>query len=91
MRFKLEVLEELARHGLRPGPDTSTEVLRKQIHDLYLIEIRRLRDRCKAGEFPRRALAGHVVELRRRYVLLSTPEREWLSKNETVTDVDPMS
>ena len=78
MRYKREVLEELARHGLRPGPHTSPELLRKQIHDLYLHEIRALRDRCRAGEFPPRELAGHVVELRRRYVLLSTPESKWL-------------
>jgi hypothetical protein len=80
MRYKPAVVEELARHGLRPGPGTSMELLRKQIHDLYLHEIRALRDRCKAGEFPRRELAGHVVELRRRYLLLSTPESEWLQQ-----------
>jgi hypothetical protein len=78
MRYKPAVLEELARHGLRPGRSTQPELLRKQIHDLYLHEIRALRDRCKAGEFPRRELAGHVLELRRRYTLLSTPESEWL-------------
>ena len=78
MRYKPAVVEELARHGLRPGPKTSLQLLRRQIHDLYLHQIRALRDRCKAGEFPRRELAGHVVELRRRYVLLSTPESEWL-------------
>ena len=78
MRYKRDVLDRLARHGLRPKAGTPAALLRKQIHDLYLHEIRALRDRCKAGEFPRRELAGLVVELRRRYTLLSTPEREWL-------------
>jgi hypothetical protein len=80
MRYKRDVLDELARHGLRPQPGTSAALLRKQIHDLYLHEIRTLRDRCKAGEFPRRELAGHVVALRRRYALLSTPESEWMQR-----------
>ena len=80
MRYKPAILEELARHGLKPRPDTGPRLLRKQIHDLYLHEIRTLRDRCKSGEFPRHELAGHVVGLRRRYVLLSTPESEWLKK-----------
>jgi hypothetical protein len=81
MRYTPDVLEELARHGLHPRPDTPFELLHKQLHDLYLVEIRRLRDRCKAGEFPRRELAGHVVALRRRYVLLSTPRSLWVSRD----------
>lgn len=70
-------MEELARHGLSPKPDTSPERLREQINDLYRIEIRALRDRCRAGEFTTRELPGHVVELRRRYMLLSIPIAQW--------------
>lgn len=77
MQFKPEVLDELARHGLRPGPATSPEKLREQINDLYRIEIRKLRDRCRAGEFSTKALPAHVVELRKRYVLLSIPMAQW--------------
>ncbi|HUE87968.1 MAG TPA: hypothetical protein VMO26_17990 [Vicinamibacterales bacterium] len=77
MRYKPEVLEELARHGLVPGATTSPETLREQINDLYRIEIRKLRDRCRAGEFPTRELPAHVVELRERYVLLSIPIAQW--------------
>jgi hypothetical protein len=78
MTFRREILDELARHGLRPGPDTSTVRLREQINDLYRIEIRTLRDRCRAGEFPIDDLATHVVELRRRYILLSIPIENWI-------------
>ena len=77
IRYKPDVLEELLRHGLRPGPETMADRLRKQIHDLYIIEIRTLRDRCRAGEFPTRDLPGHVVELRKRYILLSIPLVRW--------------
>lgn len=77
MPFKPEILDELARHGLRPLPDTTPERLREQINDLYRIEIRKLRDRCRAGEFPTRELPQHVIALRRRYLLLSIPMTQW--------------
>jgi hypothetical protein len=76
--FTPEVVEELARHGLSPRPGTRAELLREQINDLYRYEIRKLRDRCRAGEFSTRELPGHVIELRRRYILLSIPMSEWL-------------
>ena len=72
-----EVIEELARHGLAPKPGTPVELLREQINDLYRFEIRKLRDRCRAGEFTTRELPAHVVELRRRYILLSIPTAQW--------------
>lgn len=76
--YRPEVLDELARHGLRPNPGTRVELLREQINDLYRIEIRKLRDRCRAGEFSTRDLPGHVVALRRRYMLLSIPTGQWV-------------
>jgi hypothetical protein len=78
MRFTREVLDELARHGLRPTDTTTPERLREQINDLYRYEIRKLRDRCRAGEFPTRELPGRVVELRKRYLLLSVPIARWI-------------
>lgn len=77
--YRPEVVDELARHGLRPKPGTRVELLREQINDLYRIEIRKLRDRCRAGEFSTRDLPGHVVALRRRYMLLSIPTAQWTS------------
>ncbi len=76
--YRPEVLEELQRHGLCPKPGTSPERLREQINDLYRFEIRRLRDRCRAGEFSTRELPAHVVALRRRYLLLSIPTPQWV-------------
>jgi hypothetical protein len=78
MRFRPEILDELARHGLKPGSETSPAILRDQINDLYRYEIRQLRDRCRAGEFPVSDLPKHVVALRRRYVLLSIPVECWI-------------
>lgn len=76
-RYAPLVLDALAAHGLRPGPDTTPRVLRDAVNDLYRYEIRRLRDRCRAGEFPSTELAAHVRLLRRRYLLLSTPLPQW--------------
>jgi hypothetical protein len=77
-RYHPEVLDELGRHGLCPRPETLPAQLREQINDLYRIEIRALRDRCRAGEFPVQELPGRVVTLRRRYVLLSIPTERWV-------------
>jgi hypothetical protein len=78
-RYRAEILDELARHGLNPTPTTAPQFLRDAINDLYRIEIRRLRDRCRSGEFSTRELPAHVVELRKRYVLLSIPTDKWLA------------
>lgn len=77
VHYRPAVLEELARHGLAPRPDTPPSRLREQINDLYRIEIRALRNRCVAGEFPTTDLADHVRELRKRYMLLSLPVQFW--------------
>ena len=77
--YRPEVIEELERHGLSAKPGTSPELLREQINDLYRYEIRKLRDRCRAGEFSIKELPGHVVELRRRYPLLSIPLAHWVT------------
>jgi hypothetical protein len=75
--YRPDILDALAVHGLRPRPDTTPERLREAVNDLYRHEIRRLRDRCRAREFPVKDLAPRVVDLRRRYLLLSTPLARW--------------
>jgi hypothetical protein len=77
-RYRPEILDELACHGLIPRPTTPPLRLREQINDLYRIEIRSLRDRCRNGEFPTAALPARVVELRKRYPLLSIPMDRWM-------------
>ena len=67
-QYHVRVLEELARHGLKPAADTSP--------DKY--EIRRLRSELLAGRIVRKNYASHVVALRKRYWLLSVPVQLWL-------------
>ena len=73
-----EALEVLAGHGLCPGPDTPPAAVRDALNDLYRYEIRRLRRRLLAGEFPKPEYLDHVVGLRRRYWLLSVPVDNWV-------------
>jgi hypothetical protein len=74
------VIEELARHGLSPLPDTTTAQLRDAVRDLYLYEIRKLRSELLAGRIRKPDYAGRVVDLRRRYPLLSLPVELWVEE-----------
>ena len=51
--FAPVVLEALARHGLRPRPDTPEALLRAHVNDLYRYEIRQLRARLLRGTIPK--------------------------------------
>ena len=77
-QYHANVLDELARHGLRPLPDTSPERLRDAVRDLYKYEIKRLRADLLAERFLKKDYASHVVELRKRYPLLSISVDLWL-------------
>jgi hypothetical protein len=77
-RYKTEVLEQLARHGVRPRPTTSPELLRDFVNDLYRFELRRLRDRLLRREIAKPDYYAHVVEVRNRYRLLSLKPWQWV-------------
>lgn len=71
------VLTALLTHGLRPPPTASADRLRLQVRDLYLYEIRQLRQAVRRGAFPLDTYAARVVALRMRYPLLSLPLDQW--------------
>ena len=73
-----EALEVLAGHGLAPRSDTHPEVVRGAVNDLYRYEIRRLKRRLLAGEFPKPKYLDLVIELRMKYWLLSIPVVRWV-------------
>jgi hypothetical protein len=70
-RYRDDVLTELERHGVRPRATTRPELVHEFVNDLYRYELRQLRDRLRRGEFPRQTYFSRVVELRRRYPVLS--------------------
>ncbi|HEY6332113.1 MAG TPA: hypothetical protein VI756_22480 [Blastocatellia bacterium] len=75
--YRPSVLEQLARHGIIPGPETPPEMVHDFVNSLYLVEIRTLRDKRKAGLIPSGDYALRVAELRDRYPVLSLPLRFW--------------
>ena len=76
-RYRREVIDALARHGLAPGRDTPPQLLRDALNDLYRYEIRRLRLRLLRKDFPRSEYVPKVLGLRAKYLLLSMPMAEW--------------
>ena len=75
--YSAELLEALGRFGLAPGPETPPRLVRDQLNDLYRWEIRRLRERLLAGEFPKEDYVGHVIALRKKYWPLSFTPGQW--------------
>jgi hypothetical protein len=83
-RYRPEVLDALARHGIVPLQTTAPLFIRDQLSDLYRFEIRRLKAKLLRGDFPKADYIGHVLDLRGKYLLLSIPVDEWM-----VTDQNP--
>lgn len=71
------ILDELAGHGLRPRAWSTPPQLRDAVRDLYKYEIKRLRGALLEGRFPKSEYAAHVIELRKRYWVLSVPTHLW--------------
>ena len=77
-RYKKEVLDQLAVHGVTPMPVTPPDLVHEFLNDLYRYELRRLRDRLLRDEIAKSDYYNHVVEVRRRYPLLSLKVWQWL-------------
>lgn len=77
-RYRAAVLEQLWRHGVQPTPSTPPELVHEFVSDLYRLELRRLRDRLVRREIPKVGYYERVVELRRKYPLVSLKPHEWV-------------
>ncbi len=71
----MSVVEQLRAHGL--ATEGAPGELRERLNELYLVEVRRLRERQRAGEIPLREYAAHVEALKGRYPLLGLPIEAW--------------
>jgi hypothetical protein len=80
-RFRGDVLEQLARHGVCPTTSTPPELVHEFVSDLYRYELRRLRDRLVRREIPKEGYFERVVALRRQYPLVSLKPHEWLERH----------
>ena len=77
-RYRSWVLEALASHGARPAPSTPPERLHDFVNDLYRYELRRLRRALVSGAIPKTGYYDRVVELRRKYPLVSFKPHLWI-------------
>ena len=77
MALRPRVLDALRAHGIEPEAEATPASLRERLNDVYLEEVRRLKQRQLAGEIPLREYAGHVEALRDRFSLLGLPLAHW--------------
>jgi hypothetical protein len=71
------VAAELAAKGVEVLEDDTPASLKERLNDLYLVEVRRLRDRQRAGEIPLRDYAAHAEALKQSFALLGLPLPLW--------------
>ena len=72
------MLEQLTVHGVKPTLDTPPDFVREFLNDLYRYELRRLRDRYLAKEFPKPEYHQRVTQIRLRYRLLALKPAYWI-------------
>jgi hypothetical protein len=77
-RYRADVLEQLCRHGIQPKSSTRPEIVHEFVSDLYRFELRRLRDCLVRKEIPKVGYYDRVVELRRKYPLVSLKPYQFL-------------
>jgi hypothetical protein len=77
VKLRPAVREALAAHGIEALEDDDPRPLRDRLNETYLVEVRRLKDRQRAGEIPLPEYAAHVEALKRRFALLGLPARFW--------------
>jgi hypothetical protein len=72
-----ELAEVLLTLGLRPHASTPPRVVRDALNDLYRFELRRMRDRLRAGGMEKAEYLDRVVSLRKKYWPLTLPLPAW--------------
>jgi hypothetical protein len=77
-QYRPEVLEQLAAHGIRPTAHTEPQLVHDFVNDLYRYELRRLRDRLLQNAIAKADYYSLVVQIRKRYPLLSLKLWQWL-------------
>ena len=78
-RYRPDVLEQLLQHGVRPTPNTNPELVFEFVNDLYRYELRRLRAALVSGAIPKPGYYDRVVDLRRKYPLVSIKPHLWIA------------
>jgi hypothetical protein len=77
-RYRRDILERLAAHGIAPTDTTPPQLVHDFVNDLYRYELRRLRDRLLRREIAKPDYYAHVVQIRNRYPVLSMKLWQWV-------------
>jgi hypothetical protein len=72
-----ELLLALGALGLAPSRGTPPSVVRDALNDLYRYELRRMRDRLRAGEIAKPDYLDMVIALRKKYWPLTLTLDAW--------------
>ena len=72
-----DLLEALLGFGLAPTATTPHRFVRDSLNDLYLHEIRRLRDQLRSGAFPISDYSRRVILLREHFWPLKFTPEQW--------------
>lgn len=78
--YRADILADLHSHGIGPNSETDPAFVREYLSDLYRYEIRKLKARLLAGEFPQREYAARVKHLRNQYFVLAIPLPLWVDE-----------
>jgi hypothetical protein len=72
-----ELVAGLNRVGVSHSADVSPAMAREAADDLYKEELRALRARLLAGEFDRARYVELIIELRKKFWILTLPLSAW--------------
>jgi hypothetical protein len=72
-----ELLAAVSAFGLAPGHATPPAVVRDALNDLYRYELRRMRDRLRAGDIAKPDYLDLVIALRKKYWPLTLTLDAW--------------
>ena len=76
--YRRDILDLLSGHGVRPTARTRPELVHDFVSDLYRYELRALRGRLLAKQFPKPEYYARVVAVRNRYRVIALKPSEWL-------------
>jgi hypothetical protein len=82
VRLRERIREGLLHHGVAAGDDDTPASLRDKLNDLYLEDVRRLKQRQVGGEIALGDYADHVLSLKQSYPLLGVPLHLWEERPE---------
>jgi len=75
--YQPRILAQLLVHGIRPLPRTRPALVFRYLGELYRYELRRLKRQRAQGAVAAGEYGARVVDLRRRYPLVSVPVKYW--------------